>query len=80
MDVEFIEDVVFLEDKAELRVAVAIEIILTEVLRGFVLDDDFPAVGLVEAAHHVEQGRFAGSGLAENEDQSRFRESQRNMV
>lgn len=52
--VEVFQNVVFLKNKAEIRVAVTVEIARGELLGRLAFDDDFAAVRRVEPAHNVQ--------------------------
>ena len=75
-DGEFLEDIVLLENEADVGIAVAVEALLGEILGGDALDDDLAAVIGIEAAEQVEHCGFAAAGFAEQEDHALFRKAQ----
>ena len=59
-------EVVALEDEADAMVAVGVPILRLVILGGRAVDDDVAAIGMVQAAEHVEQGRLARPAGAQN--------------
>lgn len=69
---ELVQNVVFLKDKSYKRVAVAVEVGLTERLAALAFDNDFAAVGCVQSPAKIEERRLATPRLAEQKDHPLF--------
>ena len=77
---QFVEDVVLLEDEADVGIAVGIEVAPRKVLGRLAFDDDLALVGRVQPARHVEEGALPAPRSPEQKHHARFGEIERHMI
>ena len=80
LDRELVENVILLEDKADERISIAVEIALRERFTASSLYDDFPVGGRVQAAADVEQSGLTATAFPEQEYHTRFGEGKGNVI